>query len=55
MGVILRFVVILFLWERSQAKSFSGYWLKDMLLWEKGSTFVFTEKEIRLWAPSRVI
>jgi hypothetical protein len=49
MGVILSFVVTLFPWERSQAKGFSGYWLKDVLLWEKGSTFVFTVKEDKLW------
>jgi hypothetical protein len=54
MGVILSFVITLFLCERVQAKGFSGYWLKDMIFWEKGSTFVFTEKEIRLWTPSRV-
>jgi hypothetical protein len=32
MGVILRFVVIFFLWERGQNKGCSGYWLKDMLI-----------------------
>jgi hypothetical protein len=34
MGMILSFVVILFLWERVQ-NVFSGYWLKDMLFQEK--------------------
>jgi hypothetical protein len=53
-GVILSFVVILFLWEKGQDKGFSGYLLKDMLFWKRGSTFVFTEN-IRLCTPSRVI
>jgi hypothetical protein len=35
MGVNLSFVVVLLLWERGQNKGFSGYWLKDMLIWEK--------------------
>jgi hypothetical protein len=35
MGVILSFVVILFFWEIGQNKGFSGYCLKDMLMWEK--------------------
>jgi hypothetical protein len=51
MGVILLFVVILlFLWERSQAKCLmiSSYWLKDILFWEEGSAFVLTGKESRL-------
>ena len=55
MGVILSFVVILFLWERGQYKGFSGYWLKDMLIWEKGLVFVFLEKVISVYTPSRVI
>ena len=55
MGVILSFVVILFLWERGQNKGFSGYWLKDMLIWEKGFVFVFLEKVIKVFTPSRVI
>jgi hypothetical protein len=39
--MILSFVVIvLFLWERGQAKGFSHYWLKDMLIWEKSFMFV---------------
>jgi hypothetical protein len=40
--MILSFVVILFLWERGQNKSFSGYWLKGMLIWEKGFVFAFS-------------
>ena len=55
MGVILSFVVILFLWERGQNKGFSGYWLKDMLIWEKGFVFAFLEKVISVYTPSRVI
>ena len=55
MGVILSFVVILFLWERGQNKGFSGYWLKDMLIWEKGFVFAFIEKVINVYIPSRVI
>jgi hypothetical protein len=35
-GVILSFVDILFLCERGLNKEFSDYWLKDMLIWEKG-------------------
>jgi len=49
MGVVVSFVAIVFLWERRQAKRFSGYWLKAMLSGEKGSTFVFADKESRLW------
>ena len=55
MGVILSFVVILFLWERGLNKGFYGYWLKDMLIWEKGFVFVFLEKVIKVFTPSRVI
>lgn len=51
MGVILSFVVILFLCKRGQAKGFSGYWLKDMLFWEKGSTSVLTEKRDQALDP----
>jgi hypothetical protein len=43
---------ILLLWERGQNKGFSGYCLKDMLIWEKGFVFVFFEK---VYTPSRVI
>jgi hypothetical protein len=55
MGVILSFVVILFLWERGQNKCFSGYRLKDMLIWETGFVFVFLEKVICVYTPFRVI
>jgi hypothetical protein len=56
MGVILNFVVVLlFLWERGQVKSFPGYWVKGMLIWEEGFVFVFLEKVNRLCIPSRVI
>jgi hypothetical protein len=55
MGMILSFVVILFLWERSQNKGFSGYWLKDMLIWEKCFVFVLLDKVISIYTPSRVI
>jgi hypothetical protein len=47
MGVILSFVVILFLWERRLNKGFSGYWLEDVLVWEKGFVFVFLERVIK--------
>ena len=55
MGVILSFVVISFLWEKGQSKRFSGYWLKDMLIWKKGFGIVFLEKVISVSATSRVI
>lgn len=50
-------VVLQFLWERLQAilSVISSYWTKDMLFWEKGSVFVLTGKEKRLWISSRVI
>ena len=41
MGVILSFVVILFLWGKGQNKGFSGYWLKDMLILEKDFVCIF--------------
>ena len=55
MGVMLSFVVILFLWERDRNKGFSGYWLKGMLIWEKGFVFAFSEKVIGVYAPSIVV
>jgi hypothetical protein len=55
MGVILSFVVILFLWERGQNKGFSGYWLKNMLIWEAGFVFMFLENVFSVYTPSRVI
>jgi hypothetical protein len=55
MDVMLSFVVILFFWDRGQNKDFSGYWLKDMLIWEKYFVFVFLEKVIKLFTPSRII
>jgi hypothetical protein len=51
----LLLVVLLFLCERGQPKSFPGYWLKDMLIWEKGFVFVFLGKAIRVCTSSRVI
>jgi hypothetical protein len=54
MGVILSFVVILFLWERGLNKGCSDYGLKDMMIWEKGFVFVFLEKVIKVFTPSRV-
>lgn len=55
MRVVLSFVVtLLFLQETGQAKIFSGYCKKTVLIWEKGFTFVFIEKAIRLWTPSRI-
>jgi hypothetical protein len=55
MGVILSFVVTLFLWERGLNKEFSDYWHKDMLIWEKGLVFAFLEKVVRVFTPSIVI
>jgi hypothetical protein len=52
---MLSFVVILFLWERGQNDGFSGYRLKDMLIWEKGFVFVFLEKVIKVFTPSKVM
>jgi hypothetical protein len=31
-----------------KSKDFSGHWLKDMLIWEKGFVFAFLEKVIYL-------
>ena len=56
--MVLSLVVILkFLWERGQAipLMISSYWTSDMLFWERGSVFVLTGKEKRLWTLSRVI
>jgi hypothetical protein len=55
MGVMLSFVVILFLCKRGLNKAFSNYWLKDMLIWGKGFVFVFLEKVIKVFTPFRVI
>ena len=56
MCVILSIVVVLlFLWDRGQATGFPGYQLKDMLIWGKGFVFVFLEKVIKVFTPSRVI
>jgi hypothetical protein len=40
-----------FLWERGQNK---GHWPKDMQIWEKGFIFVFLDKVISIYTPSRV-
>ena len=50
-------VILKFLWERGQAifVMLSSYWTKDVLFWERGSAFVLTGMEKRLWTPSRVI
>jgi hypothetical protein len=55
MGMIRSLVVILFLWERDQYKDISDYWLKDMLILEKGFVFEFLEKVISIYTPSRGI
>jgi hypothetical protein len=47
MGVILSFVVLLFLWKRGQDTSFPGCQLKDMQFGDKGFLFVCLEKVIR--------
>ena len=51
MGLILSFLVISFFWERGQYKGFSCYWL----IWEKGIVFVFLEKVVSVYTPSRVV
>ena len=51
MSVTLSFVVMWFLWERGQNK---GHWPKDMQIWEKGFIFVFLDKVISIYTPSRV-
>jgi hypothetical protein len=55
MGVVFSFVVILFLQERGQCKGYSGYWLKDMLILEKGFVFPFLEKVISVYTTSRIL
>jgi hypothetical protein len=56
MCVILSIVVVLlFLWDRGQATGFCGYQLKDVLIWGKGFVFVFLEKVIKVFTPSRLI
>ena len=56
MCVILSIVVVLlFLWDRGQATGFPGCWLKDILIWEKGFVFVFLDKVIKVFTPSRVL
>jgi hypothetical protein len=56
MCVILSIVVVLlFFRDRVQATGFPGYWLKDMLIWGKGFVFVFLEKVIKVFTPSRVM
>jgi hypothetical protein len=48
-------VVLFFLWDRGQATCFPAYWPKDMLIWGKGFVFVFLEKVVKIYIPSRVI
>ena len=56
MCVILSIVVVLlFLWDRRQAPGFPGYRLKDILIWGKGFFFVFLDKVIKVFTPSRVL
>ena len=56
MCVVLSFVVVLlFLWDRGQVTGFPGYCLKNMLIWGKRFVFVFLEKVIKVFTPSRVI
>jgi hypothetical protein len=58
MSVVMSLLIVLkLLMERGQAVPMmnSRYWTKDVLFWEKGSVFVLTGKENRLWTPSRVI
>lgn len=53
--ILSNVVVLLFLWGRGQATGFPGYRLKAMLTWRKGFVFVFLEKVIKVFTPSRVI
>jgi hypothetical protein len=48
-------VVLLFLWDGGQATGFPGYQLKAMLIWGKGFVFVFLEKVIKVFTPSKII
>jgi hypothetical protein len=57
------FVILKILWKRGHDINIihpiplmiSGYWTRDMLLWERDSVFVLTGTEKNLWTPSRVI
>ena len=53
MGVIEFCGYVISLGERF--KGFADHWLKDMLIWEKDLAFVFLEKVISVYTPSRVI
>ena len=55
MWMVLSFVVILFLWERGQAKGFSGYWHGYADLGESFCLCAFLEKVINVYTPSKVI
>ena len=55
MGVSLSFKVILLLWERGKDSRFSGFRLRNTVLWERDFFFVFLKGVIRLWKPHRVI
>jgi hypothetical protein len=55
MGVILSFVVLLFLWKRGKDASFPGCKWKYRLFWEKGFVFMCLEKVISVYIPSRII
>ena len=50
-------VILNFFWNGGQALPLmiSGYWTKVMLFWARGSAFVLTGKEKRLWTLSRLM
>ena len=55
MGVMVSFVVVLFLWERGQNKGFF-FWLKDVLILKKGEVvFMFLKRAIMFWTSSRAV
>ena len=53
--ILSNVVVLLFLWGRGQAIDFTGYKLKDMMIWGKGFVFVVLKKVNKVFTLSRVI
>jgi hypothetical protein len=51
-GCDFEFCGYIILWKGGQSKGFSGYWLREAQIWEKGFVFAFLQKVI---APSRFI
>ncbi|XP_076798907.1 UBX domain-containing protein 7 isoform X2 [Arvicanthis niloticus] len=55
MVVILSYIVIFF-WIKTQCKGFSGYWLKERLIWKKRFFYVFSDEVIKVVVmSSRII